>query len=203
VAVDDSPAEAAAHTGGRPLRAHARRNRDALVVTARDAFTAGEVDIRVEEIARRAGVGVGTFYRHFATREAIIEAVYDQRVRDLCDAATDSLETMPPQEALRDFLYRLIQHAVDSRSMAVALTTVMDLGSPVFGEGRAAMAETISRLMAAAVAAGAIRTDVTSETVFRVMGSVCASHDQPDWETGAKEMVRLLYDGLRYTAPGS
>jgi AcrR family transcriptional regulator len=62
------------------------------------------VDIRVEEIARRAGVGVGTFYRHFATREAVIEAVYDERVRDLCDAAAGFLETRPPQEALRTFL---------------------------------------------------------------------------------------------------
>jgi AcrR family transcriptional regulator len=185
----------------RPLRAHAQRNRDALVATAREAFAAGEADIRVEEIARRAGVGVGTFYRHFATREAIIEAVYDQRVRDLCDTA-GLLQTLPPQEALRIFLDQLVEHAVESRSMAVALTTVMNLGSPVFGRGREAMAETIGQLMAAAVAAGAIRADITPDTVFRAMGCICASHDQPGWESAAREVVRLFYDGLRHTAPG-
>ena len=84
-------------------------------------------------------------------------------------------ETMPPQEALRAFLYELVEHAVDSQSMAVALTTVMDLGSPVFGRGRTTMAETIGRLMAAAVATGAIRGDITPDTVFRAMGSVCAA----------------------------
>jgi AcrR family transcriptional regulator len=201
--VDHDPAAglAATPTGGRPLRAHARRNRDALVAAAREAFAAGEADIRVEEIARRAGVGVGTFYRHFAARGAIIEAVYDQRVRDLCDSAAGLLETLPPHEALRVFLNQLVEHAVESRSMAVALTTVMNLGSPVFGRGREAMAETIGRLMATAVATGAIRADITAGTVFRAMGYVCASHDQPGWEVAAQEVARLIYDGLRHTAP--
>jgi AcrR family transcriptional regulator len=197
-----TPATPATPAGGRAVRAHARRNRDALVAAAHDAFAAGETDIRVEEIARRAGVGVGTFYRHFGTREAIIEAVYDQRVRDLCDMAAGFLETLPPQEALRAFLDQMVAHAVESRSMAVALTTVMDLGSPVFVRGREAMAETIGRLMAAAAGTGAIRADVTADTVFRAMGSICASHDQPGWETAARELVRLLYDGLRHTASG-
>ncbi|MGW7002663.1 TetR/AcrR family transcriptional regulator [Streptomyces sp. NPDC054933] len=184
---------------GKPLRAHAQRNRDALVAVARDAFAAGEVDIRVEEIARRAGVGVGTFYRHFATREAIIEAVYDQRVSDLCDAAPRLLETLPPEQALRAFLQQLVDHSAESRSMAVALKTVMDLGSPVFAQARAAMIETIGQLMAAAVATGAVRADITPETVFRAMSGICASHDQPGWEAGSRAVVRLLCDGLRNT----
>jgi AcrR family transcriptional regulator len=193
---DPAPRTAA----GKPLRAHALRNRDALVGAAREAFTAGEVGIRVEEIARRAGVGVGTFYRHFATREAIIEAVYDQRVRDLCDAAPRLLETLPPEQALHAFLQQLVDHSAASRSMAVALKTVMDLGSPVFARARATMIETIDRLMTAAVTAGAIRADVPPETVFRAMGGICASHDQPGWEAGAQALVRLLSDGLRPTA---
>lgn len=158
------------------------------------------MDIRVEEIARRAGVGVGTFYRHFATREAVIEAVYDQRVQDLCDAAPRLLETLPPEETLRAFLQQLVDHSAASRSMAVALKTVTDLGSPVFSQARAAMIETIGRLMTAAITTGAIRADVTPETVFRAMGGICASHDQPGWEAGAHEVVRLLFDGLRHTA---
>lgn len=187
----------------RPLRAHARRNRDALLGAARDAFGAGEADIRVEEIARRAGVGVGTFYRHFPTREAVVEAVYDERVRDICARVAAQLATDPPHEVLRAFLEQLIQHAVDSRSMAAALKTLMDLGSPVFNRGRVTMVDTISQLMAAGVAAGTIRADITADTVFRAMGGVCASHGQPGWENAAREVVRLIYDGLRHTAPRS
>ncbi|MGW5134661.1 TetR/AcrR family transcriptional regulator [Streptomyces sp. NPDC004135] len=187
----------------RPLRAHARRNRDALLGAARDAFAAGEADIRVEEIARRAGVGVGTFYRHFPTREAVVEAVYDERVRDMCARVAAQLATDPPHEVLRAFLEQLIQHAVDSRSMAAALKTLMDLGSPVFNRGRVTMVDTISQLMAAGVAAGTIRADITADTVFRAMGGVCASHGQPGWENAAREVVRLIYDGLRHTAPRS
>ncbi|MFD7714052.1 TetR/AcrR family transcriptional regulator [Streptomyces sp. NPDC059785] len=181
----------------RPLRAHAQRNRDALIDAAYEAFTAGEADVRVEEIARRAGVGVGTFYRHFPTREAIIEAVYDGQVRDMCASAPARLATEPPEDALRAFLEQLIQHAVDSRSMAVALKTLMDLGSPVFSRGREAMTDTIRQLMAAGAAAGTIRADITADTVFRAMGGICASHGQPGWENTAREVVRLLCDGLR------
>ncbi|MFD6288571.1 TetR/AcrR family transcriptional regulator [Streptomyces sp. NPDC060205] len=187
----------------RPLRAHAQRNRDALLLAARDAFTAGEADIRVEEIARRAGVGVGTFYRHFPTREAVVEAVYDERVRGMCAQVPALLATDPPHEVLRAFLEQLIQHAVDSRSMAAALKTLMDLGSPVFNHGRATMVDTIRQLLAAGVAAGTIRADITADTVFRAMGGVCASHGQPGWEDGAREVVGLIYDGLRHTAPRS
>jgi hypothetical protein len=84
--------------------------------------------------------------------------------------------------------------------MAVALQTVMDLGSPVFTRARAIMIETIGELMAAAVATGAVRADVAPETVFPAMGGICASHDQPGWEAGAQAVVRLLSDGLRRTA---
>ncbi|MFB9508994.1 TetR/AcrR family transcriptional regulator [Streptomyces aurantiacus] len=185
----------------RPLRAHAQRNRDALLTAAREAFTAGESDIHVEEIARRAGVGVGTFYRHFATREAVIEAVYDERIQDLCHRAPDLLESLPPHEALRVFMEQLVQHAVESRSMAVALKTVMDLGSPVFNQGRETMSDTIGQLMAAGVADGTIRADVTADTVFRAMGGICASHDQPGWEKAALDVMHLIHDGLRHTDP--
>ncbi|MCM3300867.1 TetR/AcrR family transcriptional regulator [Streptomyces pseudogriseolus] len=187
----------------RPLRAQARRNRDALLGAAQDAFAAGEADIRVEEIARRAGVGVGTFYRHFPTREAIVEAVYDERVRGMCAGVPALLATDPPHDVLRAFLEQLIQHAVDSRSMAAALKTLMDLGSPVFNRGRVTMVDTIGQLMAAGVAAGTIRADITADTVFRAMGGVCASHGQPGWENAAREVVRLICDGLRHTAPRS
>ncbi|XES00086.1 hypothetical protein HEP87_58150 [Streptomyces sp. S1D4-11] len=93
-----------------------------------------------------------------------------------------------------------MDHSAASRSTAVALKAVMDLGSPMFAQARASMVETIGRLMTAAVATGAIRSDVTPETVFRAMGGICASHDQPGWEADAQAVVRLLFGGLRHTA---
>ncbi|MEC3994543.1 TetR/AcrR family transcriptional regulator [Actinacidiphila sp. DG2A-62] len=191
-------------TGPRkPRRAQALRNREALVAVAREAFAAGEADIRVEEIARRAGVGVGTFYRHFSTREGIVEAVYDQRVRDLCAAAPGLLETLPPQDAIAAFLQQLVDHAAGSRSTAVALKAVMDLGSPVFPRARADMIDALGHLMSAAVAAGAIRADIGPETLFRAMSGICSSHDQPGWEPEARSIVRLLCAGLAAPAQGA
>jgi len=182
--------------GAKPQRAHAQRNRAALLTAAREVFESGEPDARIEEIARRAGVGVGTLYRHFETREALVEAVYEQRVADLCATAEELARTLGPDEALGEFLRRLIAHSAASRGMAVALEAVMNAGSPVFARARAAMSEAIASLMAAGVAAGTVRADVAPGTVFRAMGGICASHGRPDWESGAHAVVRLLLDGL-------
>jgi AcrR family transcriptional regulator len=182
---------------GKPLRAHARRNRDALLTAAREAFAGDEVNIRIEEIARRAGVGVGTLYRHFETREALIEAVYRQRVDDLCATAPHLLATLEPDEALRAFLEQLIAHSAASQGMAVALESLMSTRSVVFARARADMTEAIASLMAAAVEAGTVRADIAPETVFQAMGGICTSHHQPGWEAGAQAVVHLLLDGLR------
>ncbi|WP_205315278.1 TetR/AcrR family transcriptional regulator [Nonomuraea lactucae] len=187
---------------GRPRRAHALRNRDALLAVAAEAFGAGEVDIHIQEIARRAGVGIGTLYRHFESREAIIEAVYRQRVDDLYAMAPRLLAALPPDEALRAFLEQLIAHSAASRGMAVALQTLMDTRSAVFARARTDMIEAIASLMNAAAQTGSIRADVTPETVFRAMSAICISHDQPGWETEAHAVVRLLLDGLRHRERG-
>jgi AcrR family transcriptional regulator len=181
----------------RPLRSHARRNRDALLVAARQAFEAGEANIRMEELARRAGVGVGTLYRHFATREALVEAVYRRRVADLCATAPRLLAEGTPYDALDRFLRQLVTQSAASAGMAGALETLMNSGSPVFAESRTAMIDAIASILSAGAKAGDIRADVPARTVFHAMGGVCASHDRPGWESDAHEVVRLLLDGLR------
>ncbi|WP_240813058.1 TetR/AcrR family transcriptional regulator [Streptomyces sp. DASNCL29] len=188
-------------TAGKPLRAHAARNRDSLITAARDAFEAGELDIRIEEIARRAEVGVGTLYRHFDTREALIEVVYRQRVEDLCGTVPRLLAELTPYDALRAFLRQLIAHSAASQGMAVALEAVLNTGSPVFTQTRAEMIDAIATIMTAAATAGEIRTDVTPETVFQAMGGICTGHDRPGWEDGAQSVARLLLDGLREPTP--
>ncbi|MFC5825851.1 TetR/AcrR family transcriptional regulator [Nonomuraea insulae] len=181
----------------RPLRAHAQRSRAALLAAALKAFEAGEVGIRIEEIAGRAGVGVGTFYRHFATREALVEAVYRRRVEDLCATAPRLLSAHAPYDALGAFLGQLIAHAAASAGMASVLESLTTTRSEIFAQARAAMMDAVATIMAAGAEAGDIRADVAPETVFRAMGGVCTSHDQPDWEAGAHAVVRLVLDGLR------
>ena len=173
----------------RPQRADARRNRAALLTAARAALTGGEPDIRVEEIARRAGVAVGTLYRHFDTREAVIEEVFRQELDDLCSSAGDG--------DLHAFLLRLVQHSTRSKGMATALQAVMVTDSPVFDEARKRMEQTLDELLAHAVAAGTIRADVPGRTVLRALGGVCSPHAA---EAESLHIAELLFDGLRYSA---
>ncbi|WP_245678108.1 TetR/AcrR family transcriptional regulator [Chondromyces crocatus] len=182
----------------RPLRADARRNRDALLATAREAFAAGELDVRIEEIARRAGVGVGTLYRHFETREAMIEAVYRQEIELLCGSAAALLEALPPDEALTAFLERLVDHVVKHLGLAAALAAVMASASPAFAHGNQKLLEAVALLMDAAAAAGQIRADVKPETVLMALGGLCTARGQPGWEEGARGVIGLLVDGLRF-----
>ncbi|MEV8099230.1 hypothetical protein [Kitasatospora sp. NPDC085879] len=110
------------------------------------------------------------------------------------------LETLAPYEALSEFLHLLIAHSAASLGMAAALQSVMNTGSPVFARARTAMTDAIASVMTAAAEAGAIRTDSAPETVFRAMGGICTSYDRPDWEAGARAILRLLLDRLHYGA---
>ena len=123
-------------TPERPLRADAQRTREALLDVARTAFAAGDVDIRIDEIARRAHVGVGTFYRHFDTRNAILEAVYRLQLRQLCEVAPKLVSAGSGAESLRSFLEEMMRYAERNRGMAAALGALARSGSPVFEVGR-------------------------------------------------------------------
>lgn len=180
----------------RRLRADAQRNRDALLAAARAAFVGGETEIRVEEIARRAGVAVGTLYRHFDTREAVIEEVYRQEVTQLCASGPALLEEHPPAEALRRFLLRLVDHAAVSQGMAMAFQAIMATDSPVFGRGRAQMEATLDGLLAAGVSAGSLREDVTGRTLLRGLSGVCSLKDDPGWYEDGRQVAELLANGL-------
>lgn len=184
----------------RPLRSDARRNREALLTTARDAFLAGEAGIRVEEIARRAGVAVGTLYRHFETREALVEEVYRHEVDELCAAPAELLENHPPHEALRRFLLLLVEHAAVGKGMAVALEGIMATDSPVFDDARTGMSRSLDELLQAGATAGTIRDDVSGRTLLRALGGICGMRATEGWRDEAAHITGLLFDGLRYGA---
>lgn len=185
----------------RPLRADARRNREALLTAAREAFLSGDTDAHVEEIARSAGVAVGTLYRHFETREALVEEVYRKEVDDLCAAPDDLLGQHAPEEALRRFLLLLVDHAAVGKGMSVALESIMASDSPVFDVARARMGDALTRLLDAGSAAGTVRGDVTGPTLLRALGGVCAMRVSEGWLDEARQITGLLLDGLRHGAP--
>jgi AcrR family transcriptional regulator len=183
------------------VRADARRNREALLVAAREAFLSDD-DAHVEEIARRAGVAVGTLYRHFDTREALVAEVYRQEVADLCAARERLLAQHAPDEALRSFLLLLVEHAAVGRGMGEALESIMATDSPVFDDARDEMARALDDLLAAGVAAGLVRGDVSGRIVLRALGGICGMRAE-GWEDDAVRIVAILYDGLRYGAAGA
>lgn len=182
----------------RPMRADARRNREALLTAAREAFLADD-DAHVEEVARRAGVAVGTLYRHFETREALIGEVYRQEVAELCATPARLLAQQAPDEALRAFLLLLVEHAAVGRGMGEVLESIMATDSPVFGEARDEMARALDELLAAAVAAGLVREGVSGRIVLRALGGICGMRAE-GWKDDAVRVATILYDGLRYGA---
>ncbi|MFG2537872.1 TetR/AcrR family transcriptional regulator [Streptomyces sp. NPDC048511] len=185
----------------RPMRADARRNREALLSAARQAFLGGDTDAHVEDIARSAGVAVGTLYRHFETREALIEEVYRTEVEVLCAAPGDLLDDHAPEEALRRFLLLLVDHAAVGKGMSGVLESIMATDSAVFDDARTRMGDALSLLLDAGSAAGALRDDVTGPTLLRALGGVCAMRATEGWLVEARQITELLFDGLRYGAP--
>ncbi|MEW2548867.1 TetR family transcriptional regulator [Streptomyces sp. NPDC047002] len=185
----------------RPLRADARRNREALLAAARDAFLGDAADAHVEEIARRAGVAIGTLYRHFETREALVEEVYRKEVDELCAAPEELLAHHAPAEALRRFLLLLVDHAAVGKGMAVALESIMATDSPVFDNARAQMTNALTRLLGAGARAGTLRDDITGPTLLRALGGICAMRATESWQAEARQITTLLHDGLRLTTP--
>jgi len=184
------------------MRADARRNRDKLIAAAKDLFAETGTDVSLDAVARRAGVGPGTLYRHFPTRDALVEAAYRSEVAELSAAADDLLATRPPDVALAEWMDRFVAYAAAKRGMRAALQSVVASGSDIFADARRQNLATVATLLAAGAEAGTIRPDVQAEDVLRATGVVWQLDDQPGWEEHARTMLRLIMDGLRYGASG-
>jgi AcrR family transcriptional regulator len=184
------------------MRADARRNRDRLIAAARDLFAEAGTDVSLDAVARRAGVGAGTLYRHFPTRDALVEAAYRSEVAELSAAADDLLATRPPDVALAEWMDRYVAYAAAKRGMRAALQSVVASGSDVFADARRQNLSTIATLLAAGADAGTIRPDVEAEDVLRAMTVVWQFDDRPGWDDQARRVLRLVMDGLRYGASG-
>ncbi len=184
----------------RPQRADAQRNRDKLLTVAVTAFTDLGVDVPLETIAARAGVGVGTLYRHFANRNALIEAAYRHEVERLCEAAPELLATHDPADALQEWMERFAQYAATKRGMGDALRSAVASDSPLFGHTRTRIVAALRVLLEAGAADGSLRGDADPEDVMRAMGAVWNIASGPEWQDQVRRLLSLLVDGLRYGA---
>ena len=183
---------------GRPLRADAQRNRDRLLAVAARAFSGDAPDVTLESIARDAGVGIGTLYRHFPTREALIEAAYRNELARLCDAAAGLLRAGPPEQATRAWMDRFIDYMTAKRGMADALRAVIASGGDPFAQSRDRLLGAITTLLAAGAAAGTMRGDVEPGDVLASLSGVSLAAGEPAQRDQARRLLDLLMDGLRY-----
>ena len=184
----------------RKPRADSLRNREQLIAAAKAAFTERGADAPLEDIARRAGVGIGTLYRHFATREALLAAVYRREVEQLSATADRLLATRPPAEALEAWLRQLVDYMATKRVIAPALQASPGEGSAAYAASGPAMVGALNRLAAAAIAAGDIRADVKSDDLIRLLSGVSLGYDQPGWADSARRLIAILMAGLRTPA---
>ncbi len=185
--------------GKRRVRADAQRNIDMLLHTARTVFAASGVNATVREIAEKAGVGIGTVYRHFPNRSALVAAVFRHEVDACADAASVLAATHPPDEALATWMQRYVDFIVAKRGLAAALHA----GDPAFDALPAyfekRLRPAMQALLETAAAAGKVRGDVDPYDLLRAVASLCT----PDRDGGAaqaRRMVALMVDGLRYGA---
>jgi AcrR family transcriptional regulator len=188
----------------RPLRADARRNRDQLLDAAVRAFASDGADVTLDAIARMAGVGIGTLYRHFPTRDALVEAAYRQELARLCDAVPELLRKLPPDQATRAWMDRFIDYMTTKRYMAGALRAVIASGGNPFAESRERLIGAITALLDAGVTAGTLRSDVEPNDVLLGLSGVSLAADEPAQREQAGRLLDLLVDGLRHgaTEPG-
>jgi AcrR family transcriptional regulator len=181
----------------RPKRADARRNYEKVLAAARQAFAEGGEATALEEIARRAGVGIGTLYRHFPNRQALLEAVYVDEVEAMCRSAAE-LDGSDPWEALNRWFERFIAYIGTKRALAAELSNYLDQDAPLFQVCRTSLFEAGEPLLKSAQAAGVVRPDVSiGEVIQMVVGIAKIPAKDPEQN---EHILRIALDGLRYQA---
>ena len=189
--VPDSPTI----TVTRPHRADARRNFDALLAAARDAFNRDGIDVALEDIARQAGVGIATLYRNFPTRSDLVEAVYVSEIEELLQAARDAYER-EPWDGLEAWLLRFSGYVATK----LAVLQGLNKDSQIFRTCRAAMYDAANPLFERAQAAGEVRPDTNLDDVMRLVSGVTASHYESEEQRA--RVLTLALDAIR-TSPAA
>jgi AcrR family transcriptional regulator len=178
-------------------RADAKRNRDRLLDVAKAAFAAGGADVTLDDVAKAAEVGAGTLYRHFPTRDALIEAVYSAEVEQLAQAADRLGRERPPVEALREWMSLFVDYIAAKQLIAPALNGMVGGPSEVFARSGELVKDAIRGLVRRAVATGQIRGDLDPIDLLRALVGVSNVAVATGWEASAKRLVDILIAGSR------
>ncbi len=186
----------------RAARADALRNRARLLEAGSAAFAEHGEATSLEDVARRAAVGIGTLYRHFPTRDALVEAVYRSTVDSLCDDADELLAALPPGEALAEWMRRYVGYVATKRGMASAVKSILRANSSFFDDYRRRLDGAAGRLLQAAAASGEVRSDVDAGELLRAIHGICLAADASHQVAQSLPLVGLLLDGLRHGATG-
>ena len=179
------------------LRSDARQNHARLIAAATAAFAEKGADAPLEDIARRAGLGIGTLYRHFPTRLDLQAAVFRSQVSTVCGEGDALIETLPPEQAFSGWVRSLAGYLVTKRGLSHALIEAVGIESELISSCWMAMRQTTERLLANAQQAGAIRSDVDAMDVMRLVHGVTVSTEKTPER--AEMLMTIMLDGLRAT----
>lgn len=192
-------AERAADTVRRP-RADAVRNRERVLAAAKAVFSAGGPEASLEAVAKKAGVGIGTLYRHFPARQDLFEAVYRREVQQLVELAEElqnAQDAPAPVDALRRWLRSNVEFVATKKGMSAALALTVQGSSDLAAFTFDRLTKAVGALLDRASAAGEIRSDISPEDLLRALVGMCYMHDQPGWQKSVIRLVDVFVDGLR------
>jgi len=181
----------------RKPRADAQRNRERILEVAKQEFTRSGANASLDEIAKKAGVGPGTLYRHFPTREALLEAVYRTEVEKLAAAERKFAETLPPVEALRAWMLLFLDYIAAKQIVAPVLNALAGDPKKVFEASYGQIWEAIRALVKRATRSGDIRKDLDPIDLLRALIGVANVSTSPDWQQSARRLVEILILGAR------
>ncbi|MBW5421880.1 TetR family transcriptional regulator [Streptomyces sp. BG9H] len=184
-----------------PLRSDAQRNRERILEVALVELTRAS-DVPLSVIARKAGVGQGTFYRNFPNREALVLEVYRYEVQQVSDAACQLLHTRPPDQALREWMDRLVQYAMAKAGLADAIRRATSALGSLAGVGRGPLTHAVAALLEANEKAGTIRPGVSPDDFLLAIAGLWQIDPHGEWEARAGRLMDLVMDGLKAGAPG-
>jgi AcrR family transcriptional regulator len=181
----------------RKPRADAQRNRERILEAAKEAFTRSGANTSLDDIAKQSGVGPGTLYRHFPTREALLEAVYRTEVEKLAAAERKFAQAMPPIEALRAWMLLFVDYIAAKHIIAPALNTLLGGASKLYEGTRPQIQGAIEALVKRAIKSGEMRKDLDPFDLLRALVGVSNVASGPDWKQSARRLVDILITGSR------
>ena len=181
----------------RKPRADAVRNHERVLDAAKTVFNAGGPEASLEAVAKRAGVGIGTLYRHFPTREALFEAVYLREVQQLGDLSHKLKKDASPVDALRLWLLSNVELVATKKGMLAALALIAYNSSELYADTFSRLTQAAGTLLARAVESGEIRSDISAEDLLRALIGMCYMHDAPGWQSSVIRLLDVFVDGMR------